>query len=228
LVPAQRRGTPRPDPAFTDPGGTRVFYETRDNRHGLPHDPFKSCVVPRCIGWISSISAEGVVNLAPYSFFNAVSTDPHMVAFGSGGRHPHGGKDTISNVEATGEFVCNLATFDLREQMSLSSAATSPEVDEFDYAGLEAVPATLVRPPRVRTAPIHLECVHYRTIDLPCHDPDPLVRNGLVIGEVVGVHISDEILSDGMVDMSKFRPIARLGYMDYSVTDNVFTMPFPD
>ena len=205
-----------------------MFYETRDNRHGLPHDPFKSCVVPRCIGWISSISAEGVVNLAPYSFFNAVSTDPHMVAFGSGGRHPHGGKDTISNVEATGEFVCNLATFPLREQMSLSSATTAPEVDEFDYAGLEAAPATLVRPPRVRAAPIHLECVHYRTIDLPCRDPDPLARNGLVIGEVVGVHISDEILSDGMVDMSKFRPLARLGYMDYSVTDNVFTMPFPD
>ena len=205
-----------------------MFYETRDNRHGLPHDPFKSCVVPRCIGWISSISAEGVVNLAPYSFFNAVSTDPHMVAFGSGGRHPHGGKDTISNVEATGEFVCNLATFALREQMSLSSATTAPEVDEFDYAGLEAAPATLVRPPRVRAAPIHLECVHYRTIDLPCRDPDPLARNGLVIGEVVGVHISDEILSDGMVDMSKFRPLARLGYMDYSVADNVFTMPFPD
>ena len=205
-----------------------MFYETRDNRHGLPHDPFKSCVVPRCIGWISSISAEGVVNLAPYSFFNAVSTDPHMVAFGSGGRHPHGGKDTIANVEATGEFVCNLATFDLREQMSLTSATTVPEVDEFDHAGLEAAPATLVGPPRVRAAPIHLECVHYRTIDLPRRDPDPLARNGLVIGEVVGVHISDEILSDGMVDMSKFRPIARLGYMDYSVTDNVFTMPFPD
>ena len=205
-----------------------MFYETRDNGHGLPHDPFKSCVVPRCIGWISSISAEGVVNLAPYSFFNAVSTDPHMVAFGSGGRHPHGGKDTISNVEETGEFVCNLATFELRDQMSLSSATTKPEVDEFAYAGLEAESAALVWPPRVRAAPIHLECVHYRTIDLPCRDPDSLARNGLVIGEVVGVHISDEVLSGGMVDMSKFRRIARLGYMDYSVTDNVFTMPFPD
>ena len=205
-----------------------MFYETRVKGHPLPHDPFKSCVVPRCIGWISSISAEGVVNLAPYSFFNAISTDPHMVAFGSGGRHPHGGKDTIANVEATGEFVCNLATYELREQMSRTSASTAPEVDEFEYAGLEAAPATLVRPPRVSAAPIHLECVHYRTIDLPCRDPDPLARNGLVIGEVVGVHISDEILRDGMVDMSRFRPLARLGYMDYSVTDNVFTMPFPD
>lgn len=205
-----------------------MFYETRNNEHGLPHDPFKSCVVPRCIGWISSISAQGVVNLAPYSFFNAVATDPPMVAFGSGGRHSHGGKDTIANVEETGEFVCNLTTFDLREQMNLSSASTAPDVDEFAYAGLEAEPATLVKPPRVKAAPIHLECVHYRTIDLPCRDPDPLVRNGLVIGEVIGVHISDEVLSRGMVDMSKFRPIARLGYMDYSVADNVFTMRFPD
>ncbi len=205
-----------------------MFYETRDNRHGLPHDPFKSCVVPRCIGWISSISAAGVVNLAPYSFFNAVSSDPPMVAFGSGGRHPHGGKDTIANVEETGEFVCNLATFELRGEMSRTSATTAPEVDEFAYAGLEAAPAALVRPPRVEAAPIHLECVHFRTIDLPCRDPDPVARNGLVIGEVVGVHISDAVLSEGMVDMSKFRPLARLGYMDYSVADNVFTMPFPD
>ena len=205
-----------------------MYYETRNNEHGLPHDPFKSCVVPRCIGWISSISAQGVVNLAPYSFFNAVATDPPMVAFGSGGRHPHGCKDTISNVEESGEFVCNLTTFDLREPMNLSSAATVPDVDEFAYAGLEAEPALMVKPPRVKAAPIHLECVHYRTIDLPCRDPDPLARNGLVIGEVVGVHISDEVLSEGMVDMSKFRPIARLGYMDYSVADNVFTMRFPD
>ena len=205
-----------------------MFYETRDNRHGLPRDPFKSCVVPRCIGWISSVSARGVVNLAPYSFFNAIATGPPMVAFGSGGRHPHGGKDTIANVEETGEFVCNLATCELREQMNRSSAATAPEVDEFVHAGLETEPAALVRPPRVAAAPIHLECMHYRTVDLPCRDPDPMARNALVIGEVVGVHIRDEVLSEGMVDMSKFRPIARLGYMDYSVADNVFTMPFPE
>ena len=203
-----------------------MFYRPEEP-HGLPHDPFKSCVVPRCIGWISSISAAGVVNLAPYSFFNAISTNPHMVTFGSGGRHAHGVKDSVANIEETGEFVCNLATWELREQMSLSSTTTRPEVDEFDYSGLEATASTLVKPPRVKAAPIHLECKHYQTIDLPTDDPDPLAPNKMVVGTVIGIHISDDVLTEGMVDMSKFRPVARMGYMDYAVVDNVFTMPFP-
>ena len=204
-----------------------MFYETKENNHGLPHDPFKSCVVPRCIGWISSISASGIVNLAPYSFFNAIASNPHMVMFGTGGRHTHGDKDSITNIEQTGEFVCNLTTWETREQMSLSSASTEPGVDEFAYAKLEAQPSVMVKPPRVKASPIHLECTYYQTLELPTDDPDPLARNAMVIGTVVGIHISDSVLTDGMVDMSKFRPIARMGYMDYSVVEKVFTMPFP-
>ena len=202
-----------------------LFYETK-NQHGLPHNPFKSCVVPRCIGWISSISAEGVANLAPYSFFNAISDTPPMVMFCSGGAQPHGLKDSLQNIEQTGEFVCNLTTWELRETMSLSSAPTLPEVDEFEYAELEQVKSILVKPPRVAGSPINLECKYTQTVELP--NSSPTRRNAMVLGEVVGIHISDEILTDGMVDLSKFRPIARLGYMDYCTVDNVFAMSFPD
>ena len=197
-----------------------MFYETR-HHHGLPHDPFKGCVVPRCIGWISTMSRTGTTNLAPYSFFNGVSANPPMVMFASGGQR----KDSLANVEATGEFVCNLATWELREQMNLTSADAGPEVDEFELAGLDREPSVLVKPPRVKDAPIHLECRHYTTVELPC---GPGVQhNAVVIGEVVGIHIRDSVLTDGMVDMRKFRPIARLGYMDYTIADEVFTMLRP-
>ena len=151
-----------------------------------------------------------------------------MVMFGTGGRHPHGVKDSITNIEETGEFVCNLTTWETREQMSLSSSSTPAQVDEFDFSGLEAEPAVMVTPPQVKASPIHLECTYHETIELPTDDPDPLARNAMVIGTVVGIHISDAVLTEGMVDMSKFRPIARMGYMDYAVVDNVFTMLFPD
>ena len=197
-----------------------MFYETK-NPHGLPHDPFKSCIVPRCIGWISTLSASGIANLAPYSFFNGVSGDPPMVMFSSGGRY----KDSLPNVEATGEFVCNMSTWELREQMNLSSADASPDVDEFEFVGLEREPSVLVKPPRVKASPIHLECRHFQTVHLP-HGPNS-DHNAIVIGEVIGIHISDSVLTNGMVDMSKFRPIARLGYMDYTIADEVFTMLRP-
>ncbi len=202
-----------------------MFYETATNRHGLASDPFKSCVLPRCIGWISSLSADGVVNLAPYSFFNAVATDPHMVMFASGGLQPHGPKDSITNVEQTGEFVCNLATWELRKAMNLTSAATRPEVDEFSFADIEREPSVLVKPPRVKGSPIHLECRHHQTVELPCNDPGS--RNAIVIGRVIGVHIRDDVLKHGRVDVAKIRPIARLGYMDYTTVDQVFTMRRP-
>ncbi|MXX21806.1 MAG: flavin reductase family protein, partial [Rhodospirillales bacterium] len=114
-----------------------MFYRTDVNDHGLPHDPFKACVVPRPIGWISTMSPAGVHNLAPYSFFNGVATAPPMVMFASNGRQPHGAKDSLANVEETGEFVANLATWDLREAMNRSSAPLGPDVDEFAFAGLE-------------------------------------------------------------------------------------------
>ncbi len=203
-----------------------MFYETRDNRHGLPRDPFKSCIVPRPIGWISTLSKAGIGNLAPYSFFNGVSANPPMVMFASGGRHPRGVKDTLANCEATGEFVVNVVGWELREEMNRTSAAVPPEVDEMELAGLASAPSRLVAPLRVEAAPIHLECRTHQIVELPCDDPEG--RNAMVIGCVLGIHISDDILSEGLVDMSKFHPIGRLGYMDYARVDTVFTLERPD
>ncbi len=202
-----------------------MFYETRDNKHGLPHDPFKSCIVPRPIGWITTISADGIANLAPYSFFNGVASDPPMVMFSSNGSSANPVKDTLANCLETGEFVANLATWDLREEMSRTSAAVPPEEDEFLLAGLETAPSRLIKPPRVKSAPIHLECRYLQTVDLPCNDPGG--RNALVIGQVVGIHISEDVLTDGMVDIGKLKPIARLGYKDYTRVDEAFTMTRP-
>ena len=202
-----------------------MFYRTDVNDHGLPHDPFKACVVPRPIGWISTLSPAGVHNLAPYSFFNGVATAPPMVMFASNGRQPHGAKDSLANVEETGEFVANLATWDLRDAMNRSSAPLGPDVDEFAFAGLEALPATLVRPARVAGAPVHLECVHHQTVDLPSNDPGG--RNAIVIGQVVGVHIDDGLISDGILDLSRVQPLARLGYFDYTVVNEMFSISRP-
>lgn len=188
-----------------------MFYETADNRHGLKHDPWKALVVPRPIGWISSVSKDGVFNLAPYSFFNAVSSNPHYVLFGSGGR-----KDSVRNIEETGEFVCSLATWDLRHNMNTSSAAVPPGVDEFPLAGLTAVPSRLVRPPRVKESPVALECKHWKTVELPGTDGNG-AGHLVVFGRVIGIHIDDRFIKDGIVDTAAMRPIARLGYMDYAV-----------
>lgn len=205
-----------------------MFYETKDNRHGLPHDPFKSCIVPRPIGWITTISTEGVINLAPYSFFNGVASDPPMVMFANNGPRPEKdglAKDTVTNCEETGEFVANLATWALRDEMNTSSAPAPRDMSETELAGLETVNSNLIAPPRIKASPIHMECVYHQTIDLPCTRPGD--RNAIVIGTVVGIHIDEEILTDGMIDMAKCRPIARLGYMDYTRVDLVFSMARP-
>ncbi len=198
-----------------------MFYETKDNRHGLPHDPFKSCIVPRPIGWITTISRDGVPNLAPYSFFNGVAQDPPMVMFSNNGPE----KDSLVNCEQTGEFVANLATWDLRDRVNRTSAPVGPEVDEFAVAELERAPARLVKPPRVKAAPIHLECLYHQTVELPCGVPGG--RNAMVLGRVIGIHIDESVLTGGLVDMAKLRPIARLGYMDYTRVDLVFSMSRP-
>ena len=201
-----------------------MFWET-DKPHGLPHNPFKSCVVPRPIGWISSISASGHVNLAPYSFFNGVSGEPPMVMFGANGNTDERTKDSLANVEETGEFVCNMATWDLRDQMNASSASVDADVDEFDLAGLETQPSQLVKPPRVKAAPIHMECVYFKTLDLPSDHPG--VRNALVTGRVVGIHINDEFLVDGIIDIERIMPLARMGYKDYTRVEKIFAMERP-
>lgn len=199
-----------------------MFYETARNDHGLPYDPIKSCVVPRPIGWISSLSSAGVVNLAPYSFFNLVATAPAMVVYASNGRTAFGQKDTVTNISQSGEFVVNMASWDQRSEMLASGASLAPEIDELEHAGLQALPSVLVKPPRVAGAPVHLECLHHQTVELPHTDPDG--RNTLVIGRVVGVHIDDRVIENGRIDLGKAQPIARLGYLDYARVDTIFSM----
>ena len=202
-----------------------MFYECADG-HRLPHDPFKACVVPRPIGWISTISTAGIVNLAPYSFFNALSGTPPLVMFATNEHHRQGGlKDSLRNAIDTGEFVVNVATWELREAMNRTSAGVEGTIDEMALAGLAAVPSRLVKPPRVAASPIQLECRLIQVVDLP---PGPGGPNHLAIGRVLGIHIADEVLVDGRVDVRKFRPIARLGYRDYAVVDEVFSMTRPD
>ncbi len=187
-----------------------MFYETSNNAHGLPHDPFKAVVTPRPIGWITTMSRNGEVNLSPYSFFNAVSERPPMVVFSSAGR-----KDAVTFVEETKEFVCNLATFDLREQMNATSAVLPRGENEMAHAGLAAAPSRLVKPPRVADALAALECKWLQTVPLHPLDGEPSYY--LVIGQVVGVYIDDRFIVDGLVDTAAMRPIARSGYRDYFV-----------
>jgi flavin reductase (DIM6/NTAB) family NADH-FMN oxidoreductase RutF len=198
-----------------------MFYDAVTNTHGLKWDPFKALVTPRPIGWISTLGKNGVVNLAPYSFFNAVSTDPHFVMFSSGGC-----KDSQRNAEETGEFVCSLATYDLREAMNRTSQHVAPEVDEMALAGLTPAPSKLVAPPRVAESPVAFECRYWRTIDLPGPNGGP-GTHAIVLGQVVGVHIDDAVIVGDKVDVTKVKPIARLGYGDYAVIDEVFELSRP-
>jgi len=203
-----------------------MFYED-PKHHGLKYNPFKALVAPRPIAWVSSVDTEGNLNLAPFSFFNAVAEFPPTIVFAPNGPGPRGdGKDTLANIEKTNEFVVNFATWDLREQMNETSAHVPANVDEFELAGLTPIPSINVKVPRLKESPVNLECVFLQRVRLP--STNPKIENNVVFGRVVGVHISDEIIVDGRVDMMKYRPISRLGYMDYSVVDNVFSMERPD
>jgi flavin reductase (DIM6/NTAB) family NADH-FMN oxidoreductase RutF len=180
------------------------FYEPRQG-HGLPHDPFNAIVGPRPIGWISSLSSAGVRNLAPYSFFNAFNYVPPIVGFAS-----IGAKDTLRNVQETGEFVWNLATRPLAEAMNASCAAVGPEVDEFALAGLTPTPSRLVAAPRVAESPVAFECKVTQIIQLQQASGET-VPTWLVLGEVVGVHIAAASLKDGIYDTAAAGHILRGG-----------------
>lgn len=180
------------------------FYEPHLG-HGLAHDPFNSIVGPRPIGWISTCNAEGRTNLAPYSFFNAFNYVPPIVGFSS-----VGAKDTLRNVQATGEFVWNLVTRPLAEAMNQTSAATAPEVDEFALAGLASAPSRLVRPPRVADSPVAFECRVTQVVQLQGADQVP-VQTWMVFGEVVAVHIQRRLIVDGIYDTALAEPILRGG-----------------
>ena len=189
-----------------------MFYEPRKKNHGLPHDPYNAIVGPRPIGWITSMNSEGQINLAPYSFFTSVSSDPPMVMFASDGR-----KHTIDFVEQTGEFVCNLAVWDLRMHVKDTSLPFPRGIDEMAAVGLEAAPSTLVKPPRVKASPCALECKWLRTIRLNDIDGNPAPRF-IAFGQVIGIHIDERFIKDGLLDSGAMMPIARAGYQEYFVT----------
>jgi len=198
-----------------------MFYDAAKNDHGLPHNPFKAIVAPRPIGWITSVDADGRINLAPYSFFNGVNSRPPLVMFASEGR-----KDSVTNIEATGEFVCNLATWDLREAMNATSAPLPHGVNEMERAGLTAGPSRLVRAPRVAEAPCALECRLLRILTLDDLAGRPTDCH-VVFGQVVGVHIDDHFIKDGLLDTAAMQPIARCGYDEYAAVESVFSMARP-
>lgn len=199
-----------------------LFYEphARDKTI-LPLDPFKALVAPRPIGWVTTQSASGAINLAPYSFFNAFADKPPIIAFSS-----QGYKDSVSYVEETGEFVWNMPTYALRDPMNKTSAALDRGQSEPDFAGIVMAPSRLVAPPRVKDSPAVLECKLIEVKRLADRRGKTL-DYWLVIGEVVGVHLDQTFVKDGRVDMAAMRPIARCGYMDYVVADRVFQMERP-
>jgi flavin reductase (DIM6/NTAB) family NADH-FMN oxidoreductase RutF len=204
-----------------------MFYEPRLNNSGLAIDPLKALVVPRPIGWISSVDLEGRVNLAPFSFFNMVADSPPIVFFAPTGRKSNGEiKDSRRNVEASGAFVVNMATWDLREAMNATSAQLPAGTNEAEVAGLELVPSRIVNAPRVAASPVALECRYLQTVSLPSLKEDQ--PNDVIFGDVVGVHIDEKLITpEGRVDITIAKPLARLGYSLYTAVTETFAMRRP-
>ena len=199
-----------------------IFFEPQQrDRKLFPHDPFKALVAPRPIGWVSTVSAKGEVNLAPYSYFNAFSSNPPIVGFSSEGE-----KDSSAFAMQTGEFVWSMATWDLRDEMNATAASLPRGQNEFVHAKLETAASRLVRAPRVAASPAAFECKVTELVRLKDVDGRDTGRE-LVLGRVVGVHIDERFVQGGRVDTAAMRPIARGGYDEYSVVERVFSMPRP-
>lgn len=200
-----------------------MFYRPEDG-HGLPHNPFNAIVTPRPIGWISTRGADGRDNLAPYSFFNAVAYVPPQVMFASTSAKEDRGdtKDSVANIRETGVFTVNIVEFAARDLMNRTSGGWGREVDEFIDAGIEKAACSEISCARVAGAPAALECTLTQMVKL---EGD---ANIAVFGEVVGVHMRDDCLVDGLFDVTRFSPLARLGYKDYSVVREVFSLTRPD
>ncbi len=204
-----------------------MFYRPGHDDHGLAHNPFKALVSPRPIAWVSTVDAAGRANLAPFSFFNAVAEAPPILMIA-----PYGSKagetdgpDTLANILETEAFVVNVVPLALKDAMNLSAAQFPRGVDEFQAAGLEKAPCEIVAPPRVAASPVAFECALHQWLELP--SSNPAMRNGAVFGRVVGVHVDPSVIRDGRVDVTLYKPLARLGYMDYAAVESVFEMPRP-
>jgi flavin reductase (DIM6/NTAB) family NADH-FMN oxidoreductase RutF len=209
-----------------------MYYDSEqrvESDPGLPWNPFKALVAPRPIGWISSLTPTGVVNLAPFSFFQAVADRPDVLMFSTEVAEPAAGaagrKDSHENAVVQGEFVCNLVSYDMRAAMNATSLGLPPDQSEATHAGVDLVPSRRVAPPRVAGAPAALECVVV--------DSRPVLHRGgahrfhMVFGEVLGIHIDDRFVRDGRVDTAAMQLVGRLGYDEYSVLDRTFRMARP-
>ena len=199
-----------------------MFYRPEDG-HGLPHNPFNAIVTPRPIGWISTRGADGSENLAPYSFFNAVAYVPPQVMFASTSAKPDrdGTKDSVANIRETGVFCVNIVSFEMRDAMNTTSGPWERETDEFALAGIERAPCETIACSRVAQAPASLECRLTQIVTLPGE------ANFTVFGEVTGVHMRDDCLRDGIFDVMAFNPLARMGYRDYTVVREKFSLTRP-
>ena len=199
-----------------------MFYEPK-NGHGLPHNPFNAIVTPRPIGWISTRGSDGQDNLAPYSFFNAVAYFPPQVMFASTSAKPDRGdtKDSVANIRETGVFAVNIVSYAMKDDMNKTSGPWERGVDEFAFAGIAKEPCQTIPCSRVAAAPATLECKLTQVVQLPGE------ANFAVFGEVTGVHLRDDCLSDGIFDVTKYQPLARMGYRDYAVIQEVFDLARP-
>ena len=199
-----------------------MFYEPA-NGHGLPHNPFNAVITPRPIGWVSTRAADGSENLAPYSFFNGVAYVPPQIMFASTGNKPDRevGKDSVSNILETGVFCINIVAYDMRDAMNTTSEHFPKETDEFAAAKIKRQECETIPCSRVLEAPANLECRLVKTVELPGD------HNIVVFGEVVGVHLRDDCLVDGIFDVTRYQPLARLGYRDYTMVTEKFSMDRP-
>lgn len=204
-----------------------MFYETKKKNHGLKYDPFKSCIIPRPIAWITTVSNNGEDNCAPYSFFNGVASEPPMIMFANNGAAVinEGPKDTFSNIKDNKEFVVNIATYDNKDKMNHTCFPLGKGESEIDLAELETRESKIVKPKTLSASPINMECELHKIVDLPVNNKNEY--NGIIIGKVLGIYIQDDYIVNGIIDVKKLKPLARLGYMDYSIVDSFFQMNRP-